>query len=79
MGTAIALNACSWAPTAAEEDLEKKIYPECTAMKSDLELKRNRLALATPAEKERLSAELVQADLQFPKLCPVAAKSIKAD
>jgi hypothetical protein len=79
MGTAIALNACSLAPTAAEEDLEKKIYPECTAMKSDLELKRNRLALATPAEKERLSAELVQADLQFPKLCPVAAKSIKAD
>jgi hypothetical protein len=79
IGTAIALNACSWAPTAAEEDLEQKIHPECTAMKSDLELKRNRLALATPAEKERMSAELVQSDLQFPKLCPVAAKSMTAD
>jgi hypothetical protein len=79
IGTAIVLNACSSAPTAAEEDLEKKIHPECTAMKSDLELKRNRLALAAPAEKERMSAELSQADLQFPKLCPIAAKSMKAD
>jgi hypothetical protein len=78
VGTAIALNACS-APTASAEYMENKMHPGCTPMKQEIELMRNRLATAVSAEKERLSAELIHADLQFTQWCPVAAKSIKVD
>ncbi|WP_310487732.1 hypothetical protein [Chamaesiphon sp. VAR_69_metabat_338] len=48
-------------------------------MKLDLDLKRNRLAIAAPAERERLSAELQREELEFPSWCPAAAKSMKTD
>jgi hypothetical protein len=78
VGTAIALNACS-APMASGEYMENKMHPDCAPMKQEIELMRNRLATAAPAEKERLSAELVHADRQFTQWCPVAAKSMKTD
>lgn len=79
IGTAITLSACSSAPTTAEVELEQKIHPECKSKRSDLELQRSRLAIAAPAEKERVSAELVNEDLQFASWCPATAKSAKAD
>jgi hypothetical protein len=78
IGTAIALNACS-SPTASAEYMEAKMYPECTPMKQEIELMRNRLATAAPAQTESIRAELVHADLQFGNRCPITAKSMTAD
>jgi hypothetical protein len=79
IGIVLALEACSSAPTTTEVELEQKIHPECKYKSSDLELKRSRLNIAAPAEKERMSAELVNEDLQFASWCPATAKSAKAD
>jgi hypothetical protein len=68
IGAAIILSACS-APTKNEEALEREIRSGCTPMKQSLEDKRAKLVTAAPADKERISSELVNEDLKFTQWC----------